>query len=148
MNDTFIDFTRYDIPESDLSEVVSIEGNEKSDLLIFLRRSSFGEEEEAFLEKVLMATNRSLADSLTYIFNADQRIRTAQIPNFQSYQYIISIGVVPKDLCINAAFNFYRPSLIGEQNFLFVPSLIEISVDQKHKKLLWGACKDMFGIES
>jgi len=146
MGDSFFDFKKYNIPEMDLNQVATIEGNPKSDLLIILKKSQYTSEEQAFLKKVISATKRQLADSLLYSLPDNLIIRCAQIPNFDSYQYILVTGIVPKEISINATLSMYEPKIINNQSFLFTPSLMTISEDKQHKKVLWEALKSLFGI--
>lgn len=148
MEDSFFDFVRYDIADNDLHEVAKFEGNENCDLLLFVRKSSFTENDRAFLDKIIIAVKRNLEDSLLCILEDGAKIHTSQISDFSKYKYIIGIGVAANDLCIHAKFHFFVPGRIGDQKFLFIPPLAEVSGDQEKKKVLWGALKEIFVVGS
>ena len=146
MSDTFLDFTRYDIAESALNEVAEIKGDEKSEVIVFVRKNDFQNEEQKLLSNIIGAVNLK-QEPLICALTSDSRIRTGQIESFSRFKYVLLFGLSLKDVSIHARIPLYNVYIIGEQKVVLSEGLDVLSGDQQKKRLLWNCMKEMFPVK-
>lgn len=133
MNNSFFDFKSYQIPETTNPHS---EGAENPDLVFVIGQEDYDNHKELAL-KIAEAIGFSLENNLCcYLIENDVDINISSLLP-KACPTVISFGIKPSRLSLNASFKAYHFYQTETFKILFSHSLSKLTEDQKFKKALW-----------
>jgi hypothetical protein len=145
LNNTFYDFTVYNIPNSaNFNETVS-GSNERRILIAFLDEQR--PELESFLKKIISAAKLEFEkDCLILRGHTDKSALPtfAQIKSAYKIEKAVLFGITGRDLGFNIESPLYIPFEFNHCQFLFIDKLSNIENSVEKKKALWHGLQTLF----
>jgi len=140
LNEDYYDFDIYDIPEAgivlDSSEFLK-------ENLVVIYAEDYSTYEDLF-KKIFTATGLNLAEDLGIIqLDKGQQVNLGKAVTDKTKQ-LISFGIAPANLGINAKFRAYISYQTESFAILLSHSLKKLTESKDHKKALWEALKSIY----
>jgi hypothetical protein len=145
LNNTFYDFTVYNIADSaNLNEILS-GTNERRILIAFLDEQR--EELEAFMTKIISAAKLQLEKDCLILRGPADKMNLptfAKIKSVHKIEKAVLFGFAGRDLGFNIESPLYIPFEFNYCQFLFADKLSDIENSVERKKALWHGLQTLF----
>ena len=138
MNESFIDFELFNIPESDRSE--SLHGGQ---LLVIVEKQEF-EEHKVLLINILKAIGFTFGENVhASLLDQEESVNASQLVH-ENISHVLVFGLAPKRIGMNARFraNFFYPT--ETYKVLLTHKLSQLNADKKYKAALWQSIQNEF----
>ncbi len=140
MTEDYYDFDIYDIPEAG----IVLDSNDilKENIVVIYAEDYTVH--QALFEKIFTATGLNLTEDLGIIqIEKGQHVNLGRAVS-EKTKRLISFGIAPANLGINAKFRAYRLYQTESFAILLSHSLKKLTESKEHKKALWEALKSIY----
>ena len=145
MNNSFYDFTAYNISDSENIRAVVSGDNARHILIGFLDEQR--DELETFLKKIITAAKIDIEKDCLILRGDAENVSLpsfAQLKSKSKIKKLVLFGINGKDLGFNIETHLYIPFAFNNCQFLFADKLSVIENSQERKKTLWSGLQTLF----
>ena len=145
MNNSFYDFTAYNISDSENIRAVVSGDNARHILIGFLDEQR--DELETFLKKIIAAAKIDIEKDCLILRGDAENVSLpsfAQLKSKSKIKKLVLFGINGKDLGFNIETHLYIPFAFNNCQFLFADKLSVIENSQERKKALWSGLQTLF----
>ena len=145
LNNSFYDFTAYNISDSENIRSVVSGDNARHILIGFLDEQR--DELETFLKKIITAAKIDIEKDCLILRGDAENVSLpsfAQLKSKSKIKKLVLFGINGKDLGFNIETHLYIPFAFNNCQFLFADKLSVIENSQERKKALWSGLQTLF----